>query len=145
MWKRGRQGEALGRSRGGLGTKIHLAVDAAGRPLRFLLTGGHAADSPQAVSLLSGLRATHVIADKGYDSDEVLQYIHQQGKNSVIPPKSNRKLQRRYDRQLYKERNLIEWAVNKLKGWRRIATRYDRRSAYFLAALHLAAAITWST
>lgn len=144
MRKRGAKDQALGRSRGGLSTKVHMAVDAAGVPLRFILTGGEKADSPQATPLLRGLKATHVIADKGYDADGVLSYICEQGAKAVIPPKSNRRVQRDYDRGLYRQRNLIERAFNKLKSWRRIATRFDRRSLYYLAFLHLAAAVTWS-
>ena len=134
----------MGRSRGGLSTKIHLVVDAEGQPIRFALTGGQAHDAPQAIPLLTGVEATHVIADKGYDSDEILGFIHSQGAIAVIPPKSNRKDPQEYDRELYKRRNLIERAFNRLKHWRRIATRYDRRSLYFLAALHLVAAVIWS-
>lgn len=145
MRKRGSRDQALGRSRGGLSTKIHMAADARGQPIRFILTGGQAGDAPQGVPLLSGIKATHVIADRGYDTDGVLGFIHEQGAVPVIPPTSRRKVQRAYDRELYKERNLIERAFNRLKCWRRIATRYDRRSLYFLAALHLAAAVTWST
>ena len=133
----------MGRSRGGLSTKIHLVVDARGQPIRFILTGGQAHDAPHAISLLTGINATHVVADKGYDSDKILGFIHSQGAIAVIPPKSNRKSPRAHDRELYKQRNLIERAFNKLKHWRRIATRYDRRSIYFLAALHLAAAVIW--
>ena len=144
MRKRGGKDQALGRSRGGLSTKIHMAVDATGRPVRFILTGGQASDAPQGVPLLDGITATHVIADKGYDSNGILDFAREQGAIAVIPPKSNRKVQREYDRELYKERNLIERAFNKLKNWRRIATRFDRRSIYFLATLHLAAAVTWS-
>ena len=84
-----------------------------------------------------------MIADKGYDSDKILSFIRWQGAIAVIPPKSNRKILREYDRELYKQRNLIERAFNKLKHWRRIATRYDRRGLYFLAALHLASAVIW--
>ena len=145
MWKRGGQDQALGRSRGGLSTKIHLAVDAGGQPIRFILTGGQAADAPQAIPLLTGVKASHVIADKGYDTEGILDFVRGQGATAVIPPRSNRRVQREYDRELYKLRNLIERAVNRLKQWRRIATRYDRRSLYLLAALHLAAAVTWST
>jgi transposase len=122
-----------------------MAVDGRGQPLRFILTGGQAGDAPQAEQLLNGTKATHVIADKGYDSDRVLGFVRAQGATAVIPPKSNRKVQREYDRELYKQRNLIERAFNRLKGWRRVATRYDRRSLYFLSTLHLAAAVTWST
>jgi transposase len=85
-----------------------------------------------------------VIADKGYDSDQILNFIQEQGGVAVIPPKSNRKALREYDRELHKHRNLIERAFNKLKHWCRIATRYDRKSIYFLTALHIASAITWS-
>ncbi len=113
--------------------------------MRFILTGGQAADAPQAIPLLTGTEATHVVADKGYDSDGILEFVQGHGAVAVIPPRSNRKTQREYDRELYKQRNLIERAFNKLKHWRRIATRYDRRSLYFLAVLYLAAAVTWST
>ena len=85
-----------------------------------------------------------MIADKGYDSDKILGFIRWQGAIAVIPPKSNRKILREYDRELYKQRNLVERAFNKLKHWRRIATRYDRRSLYFLGTLHLASAVIWS-
>lgn len=145
MRKRGARNQALGRSRGGLSTKIHMLTDAVGQPVRFILTGGQSADSPKGIPLLTGIDATHVIADKGYDSDEILAYIRSQGAAAVIPPTSNRKIQREYSRELYRERNLVERAFNRLKQWRRIATRYDRRSLYFLAALHLTASVTWST
>ena len=122
-----------------------MVTDAKGQPLRFSLTGGQAGDAPQALPLLDGIKADFVLADKGYDSDAILRFIHEQGAIVVIPPRSNRLVQREYDRELYKQRNLIERAFNKLKHWRRIATRYDRRSIYFLSALHIAAAVTWST
>ena len=122
-----------------------MATDANGQPIRLILTGGQAADSPQGIPLLSGIKANYVIADKGYDSDAILDFVEAQGAIAVIPPRSNRRVIRTYDKEVYKERNLIERAFNKLKQWRRIATRYDRRSLYFLAVLHLAAAVTWST
>jgi transposase len=128
-----------------LSTKIHLVADAQGQPVRFSLTGGQAHDAPQAIPLLTGVKATHVIADKGYDSDQILDFIQRQGAVAVIPPKLNRKAPREYSRELYKRRNLIERTFNKLKHWPRIATRYDRKSIYFLAALHIVSAITWST
>ena len=128
----------------GTETKIHLVADAQGQPRRFSLTGGQAHDAPPAIPLLTNVKATHVIADKGYDSDQILDFIPGQGAVAVIPPKSNRKTQREYHRELYKQRNLIEGAFNKLKHWRRIATRYDRKSIYFLSALYLASAVTWS-
>jgi transposase len=121
-----------------------MVADASGQPMRFILTGGEAGDAPQAILLLNGVRATHVIAGRGNDSDKILDFVQGQGAIAVIPPRSNRKVQRGYDKDLYKQPNLIERAFNRLKHWRRIATRYDRRSLYFLAVLHLAA-VTWST
>ena len=143
LWQRGGQREALGRSRGGLSTKIHLVADAQGRPVRFSLTGGQRADVSQAIPLLTGIETGAVIADKGYESNRLLAFIRDQGAEAVIPPKSNRRDPWEYDRELYRERNLIERAFNKLKQWRRIATRYDRRSLYFLSALHLVASVIW--
>jgi transposase len=121
-----------------------MAVDARGQPIRFILTGGQVHDATQAIPLLTGIRATHVIGDKGYDSNQILGFIQQQEAVAVIPPRSNRTTPREYDWELYKQRNLVERAFNKLKHWRRIATRYDRRSIYFMAGLHLASAIIWS-
>ena len=120
-----------------------MVCDAKGRPLRFALTGGQAADSPQAIPLLDGIETGAVIADKGYESNKILAHIRSKGATAVIPPKANRKEPWEYDRELYRERNLIERAFNKLKHWRRIATRYDRRSSYFLAALHPVSSVIW--
>ena len=133
----------MGRSRGGLSTKIHLATAAQGQPVRFALTEGQKADGPQAIPLLTGIETRAVIADKGYESNGILSFIREQGAEAVIPPKSNRKEPWDYDRALYRERNLIERAFNKLKQWRRLATRYDRRSLYLLSTFHLVAAIVW--
>jgi transposase len=82
-----------------------------------------------------------VIADKGYDSQKVLEKITELGASVVIPPRSNRKVQRGYDRELYKERNLIDRTFNKLKRFRRITTRYDREAIYFKPFLYLAASL----
>ena len=86
----------MGRSRGGLSTKIHMVVDARGQPIRFILTGGQAGDAPLAIPLLTGMEATHVIADKGYDSDKILGFIRWQGEVGweKWTPKSD-KLERR--------------------------------------------------
>ena len=86
----GGQSGALGRSRGGLSTKIHLVVDAQGRPVRFSLTGGQRADVSQAIPLLTGIEAWAVIADRGYESNRLLTFIRATGAEAVIPPKSNR-------------------------------------------------------
>ncbi len=109
--------------------------------MKFLLTPGQTHDITQAAPLLEGLAAEQVIADKGYDGDKVLQIVHDQGGQAVIPPKSNRKVQRPYNTELYRERNHIERLFAKLKQCRRIATRYDKTARNFLACLHLAAAM----
>lgn len=143
MWKRGSKNEALGRSRGGLTTKIHLLTDALGRPLRFVLTGGEVSDYKAADTLLENVQAQFVLADKGYDSQHLVDLIEQQGAQAVIPAKANRKVARDYDRQIYKQRNQIERAFNRLKQYRRIATRYDRKTLYFASFLFLASALLW--
>ena len=124
-------------------TKIHLAVDGQGRPVRFLVTAGQRHDSTQARALLCGLHARYVIADKGYDSQDLIEYIERQGATPVIPPQAGRRVPRPYDRTLYKQRNWIERSFNRLKHCRRLATRYDRKTAHFLAFLHLAAFALW--
>ena len=133
----------MGRSRGGLSTKIHMLADALGRPLRFVVSAGQVHDCTQADRLLEDIETAHVIADKGYDSERVLEKIKELGASAVIPPKFNRKVQREYDRELYKKRNLIERTFNKLKRFRRIATRYDRKAVYFCSFLYLAASLLW--
>ena len=120
--------------------------------MRFSLTGGQRADVSQAIPLLTGLEAGAVIADKGYESNRLLGFVRDhrllgfvrdQGAEAVIPPKSNRREPWEYDRELYMQRNLIERAFNKLKQWRRIATRYDRRRLYLLSALYLVSSVIW--
>lgn len=135
----------MGRSRGGLTTKIHLVTDGTGKPVKFQLTAGHTADCSQAESLLEGQKAEVVLADKGYDTDGIVHYIKQNMKAAaVIPPKRNRILQRQYDKDTYKMRNLIERAFNQFKHWRRIATRYDRCDSMFISSIALAAIAIWA-
>ena len=87
-------------------------MDGNGQPLRLILTGGQCHDAPQAPALLEGMTSEYVIADKGYDSQKVIDLIEEQGAIPVIPPRRNRKEQRPYDRELYKSRNVIERTVN---------------------------------
>ena len=128
----------MGRSRGGFGTKVHVAVDALGNPTRLILTGGQAADVTQGAALVAGVEAEHVIADKGYDSDALVETIQASGAEAVIPPRSNRKEKREYDEHLYKERNLVERFLNKFKNCRRVATRYEKTSRNYMAFWQLA-------
>ena len=124
-------------------TKIHLVADALGRPLRFILTGGEAHDITTAPQLLSGLCAGGVIADKAFDSNALRDLIAEAGSQAVIPSKASRKVVIPHDAVAYRLRNRIERFFNKLKHFRHIATRYDRRAVYFLAFLHLASAMIW--
>jgi transposase len=138
------ENQALGRSRGGLSTKIHALVDALGNPLRFLLTPGQAHDLAGADALLPQMTANQLIADRAFDADSrVLDRLAAAGKSAVIPPRPNRLTPREFDRELYKERHLIENFFCKLKQFRAIATRYDKTARNFLAAIHLAAATIW--
>ena len=135
----------MGRSRGGLTTKLHCVTDGEGKPLKFQITPGQTADCAQAKSLLKGQKAHAVLADKGYDTDAIVRFIKRGMKaKAVIPPKRNRKVQRRYDKHLYKGRNFIERTFNKLKHWRRISTRYDRCDAMFIASISLACIAIWA-
>jgi transposase len=139
-----RDQEAIGRSKGGLTTKIHATTDALGNPTGFHLTPGDAHDLVGADALLPGLEADALLADKAYDAEErVIGPLQQAGTVPVIPSRANRKTPREYDTDLYKARHLIENFFAKLKQFRAIATRYDKRARNFLAAIHLAAAVIW--
>jgi transposase len=127
-----------------LSTKIHAMVDALGNPIAFFLTPGQAHDLEGADALLPQMQADALLADKAFDADErVIEPLLAAGKKLVIPPKSNRKVQRIFDREMYKARHLIENFFCKLKQYRAIATRYDKTARNFLAAIHLAAVIIW--
>lgn len=123
---------------GGFSTKIHILVDALGNPVEFILTGGQQADVTQAEPLMLGHQADAVIADKAYDSDAVVDAAKRQGAEAVIPSKKNRKVPREYDKHLYKERKKVEWFINLLKQYRRVATRYEKTARNFLGFVHVA-------
>ena len=134
--------EAIGRSSGGLSTKIHATVDALGNPVNFYITQGQVSDLAGAEVLISELKAPMLLADKAYDADaRVIEPLEAAGRVAVIPPKRNRKQPRDYDKHLYKERHLVENFFCKLKQFRAIATRYDKTARNFLAAIHLAASV----
>lgn len=117
-------------------------MDALGNPTAFCLTGGQAHDLDGADALLAGIAAPVVLADKGYDAEaRVLAPLRAAGKTAVIPPKRNRQEPREYDRDLYQARHLIENFFCKLKQFRGIATRYDKRKRNFLAGVYLAATV----
>ena len=114
-----------------------------GNPLDFILTPGQAHDLEGADALLPDMVAETLLADKAFDADQrVIEPLLARGKSYVIPPKSNRKVQRDFDKDAYKARHLIENFFCKLKQYRAIATRYDKTARNFLAAIHLAVSCT---
>jgi transposase len=115
-----------------------------GNPLGFILTPGQAHDLQGADALLPDMAAEVLFRSKAFDADDgLIEPLLARGKSFVIPPKSNRKIQRDFDKDAYKARHLIENFFCKLKQYRAIATRYDKTARNFLAAIHLAAAIIW--
>jgi transposase len=126
-----------------LTTKRPVAADALGNPLRVMLSGGQVADIDPAAALIQDQPAEFSVADKGYDSDAFVDTITAQGSHAVIPPRSNRLNPRSFDRHIDKSRNLIERFFNRIKQFRRIATRYDKLAQSFLSFVHLACAFVW--
>jgi len=123
-----------------------MSVDALGNPLRFLLTGGQVSDFVMAEQLLQGQLPSTVLADKGYDSDKLVAFIVEHGGEAIIPWKSSRNhppQNRKCDWHQYKERHLIECFFNKIKHFRRIATRYDKLASSYLAMLHIVGSLIW--
>jgi transposase len=120
-----------------------MAVDGRGRPLRLILTPGQRGDAPLAPDLLAGLSPRRVLADKAYDSNAIRALVAGMGTEAVIPCNPTRRRPIPYDFEAYKARNLVERCFNKLKHFRRIATRYDRQARNFLSFVVLAAAILW--
>lgn len=119
-------------------------VDASGLPVRLLISPGQASDKAAVAALLDGLRpAADTIADRGYDAEAILQLITEHGSRPHIPTQCDRKRQRSVDHALYRKRNLVERFFNKLKHFRRIATRYDKLARNFLAAVALASSRLW--
>ena len=135
--------QAIGITRGGRNTKIHAVCDALGNPLRFVLTAGQRHDSKPVPELLDGLAAKAVLADKAYDSDKIVQSAQAQGMQVIIPCKVNRKKQRVLDTHRYKARHLVENLFQRMKVFRRVATRYDKLDVTFLGFVHIAGTMKW--
>ena len=159
-------GEGIGRSRGGLSSKVHLAVDGRGLPMRVILTPGQDGDNPQLLPLLDGIRVARpgrgrprsrpgaVLADKAYSHPSTRKALRQRRIQLVSPERSDQKARRRaagsrggrppaFDAQLYKQRNVVERCFSRLKQFRDLATRYAKRVAYYQAELTIAAIILW--
>ncbi|MER7214095.1 IS5 family transposase [Streptomyces eurythermus] len=157
---------AIGRSRGGLTTKIHLAADARCRPLAFVLTAGQAGDAPAFTDVMAHLRVPRrrgrprtrpdmVLADKAYSSRAIRSHLRKRGIRAVIPTPADQRDHRlrrgsrggrppAFDREAYKQRNTVERCINRLKQWRGIATRYEKTATIYLAGLHIAGIFLWS-
>ena len=136
---------AIGRSRGGPTTKIHMACDAHGNPIDFEITGGQIHDVVKAPEIISKIKgAENLIADKGYDSDEVRKQARAAGMNSIIPRKINsKKPNPEFDKHLYRMRHLVENLFARLKHYRGIATRFEKLARNYKALVYIACSIIW--
>ena len=145
----------MGRSRGGFGTKVHVRAEGLGKPLVFVLTGGERHEEVAFEWLMEGgkvkrrgggrpkARPRRMVGDKGYSSEKVRRHLRGLGVSAVIPRRQGQGRGRRFDRQAYRQRNRVERLINRLKQFRRIATRYEKRAANYLAMLTLAAILLW--
>lgn len=140
--KKGAAEEAIGISRGGRNTKLHAICDMKCRPLALYLTPGQRADIKGAVALSTALPPVkYLLADKAYDAGHFRDFLTSQSIQPVIPAKSNRKVYIPHDELRYKHRNTVERMFGRIKDWRRVATRYDKLSRNFMAAICLASLI----
>jgi transposase len=131
----GQTRQALGRSRGGLTTKVHAAVSERGELVRYVITPGQVSDVTHACWLIHGQEGAAVIGDRAYDSNAVIDRIEACGQAAVIPSRSNRKVVRAIDEVLSLRRNVIERWFGQLKGFRRVATRYDKTLLSYVGLL----------
>ena len=140
----GQEQQAMGRTKGGLNTKIHAVVDAAGSPAGLLLGAGNEADISRAEETLSEVRGGQLVGDKGYDSDAFRQWLKGRSIKPCIPPRSNRLRPIPYSKASYRKRHLIENFFEKLKRFRRVATRYDKLTLTFFGFVCLATAVSFT-
>jgi transposase len=134
----------IGRTKGGRNTKLHVICDEKDRPSVLLLTPGNVHDCKVAQQCIEALPpSAELVADKGYDSKALREWLEARGTQAVIPPRRNRKIQYDYDKSIYKQRNVIERIFCRFKDWRRIATRFDRNIKNFMAAVALAVTVIW--
>jgi transposase len=133
----------IGRSRGGFSTKIHAIVDLKGRPLEVIITPGQQHDCTVADKLIDFIAGKACLADGSYDTNAILQELEFRELEAVIPSGEDRSTKRRLNRNLYKKRYLVELFFHKLKRFRRVATRYEKTAACYLAFISLACACLW--
>ena len=139
----GQDNQALGRSKGGFSSKIHAKVDSFGLPLGFILTPGQEHESKTAKALLGDEVSDYLLADKAYDINDLRAELASRGTTAVIPSKKNRLEPIPHDTHIYKERNHVERFFNRIKGFRRIATRYDKTAMMYLGALTVVSILLW--
>jgi transposase len=135
--------QAIGRSRGGLTTKLHLLTDALGYPVRFVITGGERNEVAQTPALLPPGRGAQVLCDRGYDADRWRERLQAAGHEPVIPGRRHRLVQPAYDEHSYRSPHLIENIFATLKSARRIATRYEQTATAYSAFVALACVCFW--
>lgn len=147
--------EALGWSKGGFSTKIHLRIEGNGRPLSFLITVGERHEAvvfeslmeQGAVARIGGgrarLRPRRVVGDKGYSSNKIRSYLRRRGICHTIARKDNERHRGKFDKAIYRERNRVERCFNRLKQFRRVATRYEKKAENYLAMLTIASILLW--
>ncbi len=135
--------QALGRSRGGFSTKLHVLVDGLGNPLRLRLTAGQCHDSPEAPALLEGLTCERVIADRGYAGQAIIDLVVACGAEAVIPPHPRAKEPRDDDHWWYRERHLVECFINKIKHFRRVFSRFDKLARRYLGFIQFTSVLIW--
>lgn len=140
-----RRQSGYGQDQRGLNSKIHLAVDAKGMPVRIFNTAGTVNDCKQACALIDSFSAEWLFADRGYDSSEIVEKAISQNMKVVIPPRKNRNEQQDYDKNLYKLRLLVENAFLWPKRWRGIATRYAKSTASFVAVVQIRCIPIWAS
>ena len=144
LQKNGGQAEqALGRSRGGFSTKIHVTVDGLGNPLRLELTAGQRHDIIKASDLISDLDFDYIIADRSYGAQHFMDEILASGAQAVIPPKKNAKEPHEYDAWRYRERHLIECFIGKIKHFRRVFSRFDKLAQRYLGFVQFVSTLIW--
>ncbi|TNB90878.1 IS5 family transposase [Paracoccus marcusii] len=142
--QKGGRGRLIGRTKGGMNTKLHAICDSQGRPLDLFITAGQVSDYIGARALLSGLpKVKWLLGDRGYNADWLREALQDKGIRACTPGRKQRKMPIKYDKRRYKRRSRIEIMFGRLKDWRRVATRYDRCPKIFLSAIALAATVIY--
>ena len=142
--QKGALAHGIGTTRGGRDTKLHAVRDEKGRPHVLLPTPGNVHDCKVARARIETMPpSAELVADKGYDSQGLREWLAERGTRAVIPPRRNREIQYDHDKTIYRQRNVVERLFCRIEDWRRIATRFDRNVKNFMAAIVIAATVIW--